>query len=182
MNYPIKSGRILLRPMTVSDAPRVYAYRRQPTVARFQGWTPETVTEVEDHAINMQAWGNDIAGRCIQLVIEQQEDPASGVMGDMAFSLDTETKAQAELGIAFDPAFQKQGFAHEAVTGLVSALFDQLKLHRIHVSIDPANRASRMLFERVGFRLEGHLRKSVYFKGAWCDDIVMAVLGEEWGE
>jgi len=36
------------------------------------------------------------------------------------------------------------------------------------------------LLERLGMRREGHLRQSTWAKGEWTDDLVYALLHDEW--
>jgi len=43
-----------------------------------------------------------------------------------------------------------------------------------------ANTASRQLLARIGFRLEGHLRKDALIRGEWRDSLVYALLADEW--
>ena len=41
-------------------------------------------------------------------------------------------------------------------------------------------RESIALLERLGMRREGHLRESTWAKGEWTDDLVYALLPDEW--
>jgi aminoglycoside 6'-N-acetyltransferase len=36
------------------------------------------------------------------------------------------------------------------------------------------------VLERLGMRLEGHLRESSWFKGEWTDDLLYGLLHHEW--
>ena len=85
-----------------------------------------------------------------------------------------------EVGITLTRAYQGQGYATEAVEGVLDWLFVSLGKHRIHARVDPRNEASIALLERVGMRKEGHLRESVWTKGEWADDMIYAILGKEW--
>ncbi|MGX5175442.1 GNAT family N-acetyltransferase [Aliikangiella sp. IMCC44653] len=173
------SKRLILRQMLEPDCARVQAYRANPKVARYQGWTPQTVDEVVQHAQAMQKRQTLTQGFCYQIVLEQREAPGQ-LVGDMAFTLDTDTGKTVELGIAIDCDFQKQGFALEAMRALISYLFNELNMHRIHVCIDPNNQPSIQLCQRAGLRLEGHLKQSSWFKGEWVDDLLMGILQSEW--
>ncbi|TQV73652.1 GNAT family N-acetyltransferase [Aliikangiella marina] len=178
-DYPViiaKTERLTMRAMEVKDAPEVYRYRNQPDVMIFQGWTPQSADEVKAYAESMNERAIAAAGHWYQVVLDYQ----GIIVGDVAFCIETEHEQQAELGIAIDTQYQKLGFAQEATRGLVDYLFTTHNLHRIHVSIDPQNHASRKLIERCGFRFEGHLKKAVWFKGQWCDDLILAILREEW--
>ncbi len=68
----------------------------------------------------------------------------------------------------------------EAVRAVLDLAFHQLRLHRVSASVDADNLASLALLERLGLRREAHFRRSEWFKGAWVDDIVHAVLRDEW--
>lgn len=76
--------------------------------------------------------------------------------------------------------FQRRGFAAEALSLLLNALFVDLGKHRVFASIDPRNVASQGLVEHLGMRKEAHMVKSLWFKGEWVDDVVYAILAEEW--
>lgn len=41
---------------------------------------------------------------------------------------------------------------------------------------------SLAMLERVGMRREAHFVESLWFKGAWADDVVCAMLAREWRE
>ena len=173
------SERLTLRRLIATDGEAVFEYRKLPEVALFQGWTPKTTQEVVEYAHLMAS------NRICQPDFWEQivlVDQSRQVIGDLAVCIDSETEKQAELGIALSPASQKQGFATEAISAICGFLFKQKNLHRIWVSIDPRNTSSLNLFARVGFRQEAHHRQSCYFKGEWCDDIVMAILTTEWLE
>lgn len=171
------SQRLVLRRLTEADGDVVFQYRNLPEVALFQGWTPKNAREVVEHALSMA--NNPVCQpdmwEQIVLINECQQ-----LIGDLAVLIDSETEKQAELGIALSPSFQKVGFATEAIRAICDWLFEEKGLHRISVSIDPRNTSSLNLFARVGFRQEAHHRQSCFFKGEWCDDIVMAVLKTEW--
>lgn len=60
---------------------------------------------------------------------------------------------------------------------LVGYLFARGK-HRITACCDARNAASAAVLERM--RREGHLRQSTWVKGEWTDDLLYALLREEW--
>ncbi len=87
---------------------------------------------------------------------------------------------QTEIGYTISPDFQRQGFGAETVRGLVNYLFAEFDVHRITASTDPDNMPSMALLEKVGFRKEGCFRKSIKIRGEWKDDLLYALLREEW--
>ena len=55
-----------------------------------------------------------------------------------------------------------------------------LGAHRVVARLDARNDASRHLLERLGMRQEAHLVKNEFVKGEWTDELVFAVLDDEW--
>jgi RimJ/RimL family protein N-acetyltransferase len=112
-----------------------------------------------------------------QLAIVLREQ--NSVIGDIGMHFLSEDHQQVEVGITLNAAFQGKGYAAEALTAVLGYLFNTLSKHRVFASVDPRNRASRALLERVGMRQEAHFRESLWFKGAWVDDMVYAILKRE---
>ncbi|MDX6248151.1 MAG: hypothetical protein QOF10_1511 [Kribbellaceae bacterium] len=77
-------------------------------------------------------------------------------------------------------AYQGNGYATEAVRGLLDHLFVERNLHRVAAECDARNASSARLLERVGFRQEGLRRAATWFKGEWTDDLVFGLLRSDW--
>ena len=86
----------------------------------------------------------------------------------------------AEVGWVFDARYWGQGYATEAARALMDWSFRTLELHRITAVCDARNVPSYRLMERLGMRREAHHVKSYFSKGEWTDDLVYAVLKDEW--
>ena len=102
------------------------------------------------------------------------------LIGDVALRTSRTDPRQAELGFTFATASQGQGYATEAVRAVVEYAFGHLAMHRVCSRTDVRNLRARRLLERAGFRLEGELRESTWFKGAWATDLLYAQLESEW--
>lgn len=85
------------------------------------------------------------------------------------------------VGCIVVPAARGRGYATEALRILVDYLFLHLDIGRIQCEVHPANVASRRLVERVGFTLEGILRRTHFRGGAWQDAGMYSLLRDEWG-
>jgi RimJ/RimL family protein N-acetyltransferase len=86
---------------------------------------------------------------------------------------------QCEIGFTIAPRYQGRGYATEAVRLLAGYLFAR-GTHRITACCDERNTASVAVLERLAMRREGHLRQSTWAKGEWTDDLLYALLHEEW--
>ncbi len=80
----------------------------------------------------------------------------------------------AEVGYLLAREFRGQGYATEAVGGLVRLAFGPLGFHRLIAHVFVGNRPSERVLERSGFRREGRLREAVRKDGRWIDVILYA--------
>ena len=65
------------------------------------------------------------------------------------------------------------------MTAVTAHLFGELGKRRILASVDPDNAASIALLEGAGFRREARFRKNVRTPDGWADELVYALLAEE---
>ena len=93
-------------------------------------------------------------------------------VGEVGLGVASTAHRSFEVGYVFFPEFRGLGFATEA-TRVLGA-------HRVIARIDARNYGSRRLLERLGLRLEGHLVKIEFVKGEWSDELIFAVLEDEW--
>jgi RimJ/RimL family protein N-acetyltransferase len=58
--------------------------------------------------------------------------------------------------------------------------FDELKMHRVELSVFDSNRAAIACYERAGFRSEGVRREMFRASDGYWSEIVMSILATEW--
>jgi putative acetyltransferase len=162
------TARLVLSTLTPDDAEPLFAYRSDLEVQRYQYFEPKSVGDAQAFI----AAEDDDLPEWHQLGIRLRE--SAELIGDVGFKLSPNDAGRAELGVTLAPAFQRHGFAAEAVSALVGHLFDDRDVRQVFASIDPRNTASSGLFKRLGFRMETLLRGSLWFKGEWADDAIYA--------
>ncbi|MCL4562313.1 MAG: GNAT family N-acetyltransferase [Chloroflexi bacterium] len=175
---PLTTPRLLIRRLCAEDAAEIFAYRSDPETARFQAWGTESLKQVQDFIESLTQIEPDTPGTWFQVGICLEETGA--LIGDCGMRFPAEDERQAEIGITLASAYRGQGYAAEALEGIFDYLFFTLGKHRVFGSVDPQNRASLALLERVGMRREAHFREGLWFKGAWVDDVIYAILEKEW--
>lgn len=173
----LSTPRLRLRPLLLADARPLARLRDDPEVARHQSWQRYSEADAEALIHNLAGQRPGTAGAWFQWAIERRSDAV--LLGDCGLKTCDDPRL-GELGYTLGRAHQRQGFASEAVRAVLDLAFRELGMHRVSASIDVDNLASIALCERLGLRREAHFRRSVWFKGAWCDDIVYAILGDEW--
>lgn len=181
ISLPFETPRLILRAFRPEDAAAFSAYRSEPEVARFQGWSaPYSLEQAQEFVTEMMQAVPGTPGQWYQIAMEEK---ASGqVIGDVAFHIEANSPQQAILGITLAGAAQGKGYATEAMQRLLQLLFEDLEVHRVSAYIDVDNPASYHLVERLGFRREGHFIENTWFKGAWGSEYFYALLAREWRE
>jgi RimJ/RimL family protein N-acetyltransferase len=174
----IATERLVLRRFRASDAAALAAYRSAPEVARYQSWDAPFPAEKAVVAVRNFAAGTPDRPGHFQYGIEHAADRV--LIGDVYVRLHDNLK-QAEIGFTLAPAYQKRGYATEAVRAVLDRLFRLQGLHKVTGECDARNKASAALMERLGFQREGLLRQQTYIKGEWTDDLIYGLLGTEWG-
>ena len=175
----LKTERLILRPVEEKDAKAIFNYRSDSTTNQYQGWIPKSLDDVHKF-INKVSPKIDIVDTWFQFVIIKND--SNEIIGDVGIHfLDTDNK-QAEIGCTLDKTYQGKGYATEALKETLDYLFNKLNKRRIIGSIDPRNIKSTGLVERLGFRKEAHFKESILINGEWIDDLVYAILKDEWIE
>ena len=81
-----------------------------------------------------------------------------------------------EIGYWLSPSRGGRGLASEAAIALTRLGFERLRARRMEIRVDSRNIASRKVAERLGFALEGVLRRDALdVKGEPCDTCVYAL-------
>ena len=85
-----------------------------------------------------------------------------------------------EIGYSLIPTERGKGYCTEAVTVLVDYLFLSKDTVRVQTHTDVRNLASQRVLEKMGFKKEGVVRKSLFARGEWRDMVLYSILREEW--
>ena len=75
----------------------------------------------------------------------------------------------ASLGYAAFAPSAGHGYMTEGLAATLQYAFTDLRLHRLEANIQPANKASLALVQRLGFRYEGLSPAYLYIDGDWRD-------------
>lgn len=169
------TARLQIDALLPTDAEALFACRADPAVARYQGWCPADLAATREF---IDAQPLSPSHGWFQRAIRLRE---GGVLvGDLGVCLPKDPQNSVEFGVSIAPPFQGRGYSSEVVRALFGFVFEQLGRHRIHASVDPRNVASMAMLQALGMRQEAHHRESLWFKGEWVDDVIFAMLQQEW--
>lgn len=168
-----------LRPLSVSDIEDLLAYRGRAEVCRYLPFEPMTV-DVLRHRLKADLGRTEITepGQSLTLGVRRAGDER--VIGDVVLFYRSADHAAGELGYVFAPDAGGHGYATEAAAAVLALGFGQLGLHRVTARLDARNVASARLLERLGLRQEAHFVSNEFFKGEWTDELLYAMLADEW--
>ncbi|WP_067221145.1 GNAT family N-acetyltransferase [Stappia indica] len=177
---PLRTARLILRPLEERDFGTYAAYHGRRDVYRFLYSFPP-----EAQALRQQfdrACQPDLSqdGATTTLAVERSEDGV--VLGEVLLKAASTAALQGELGYIFDPAHAGGGYATEAAAEMLRAGFEEIGFHRIFARIDADNHGSVKVAERLGLRREAHFRQNDRHDGRWGDEFVYALLAEEWSQ
>ncbi|MBS5335295.1 MAG: GNAT family protein [Anaerovoracaceae bacterium] len=80
----------------------------------------------------------------------------------------------------FGEEHRGKGYGKDAVLAIMKYAFEELGLNRIEGSIIETNEASKRLYERCGWKVEGIKREAVYQCGRYYDELQVAVLRKDY--
>lgn len=172
----LDTERLRLRPFAPDDLDALYAIYADAEVARYlshPAWT--SIDQARTKLALMLA----PSAEGLDLAIERRND-GELLGGVTIFSIHAESR-RGELGYTLGRAHWGKGYAREAVAAFVTWAYSELGLHRLEADIDPRNRASATLLERLGFTLEGRLRERWIVAGEITDTDLYGLLASEWG-
>ena len=160
---PDLDGRLVtLRPVTTADLPALLAILDEPEVARWWRRAEWERVDERDAVTFTILVGGDVVG-CIQYNEETDPDYFS-----------------AAVDIFVGTAAQGRGVGPDAMLTLIAWLFDVRGHHRL--TVDPAAENARAIhvYERLGFRPVGTLRRYERVEeGVWRDALLMELLAED---
>jgi len=178
-SYPIMTARLVLRPLTVDDTDALVAYRGRADVCRYLPFEPMSLETLRARlAGDLSATTITEPGQSLTLGVRL--DDGGDVIGDVVLFFHSLEHGAGELGYVFGPEVSGHGYASEACAAVLALAFDQLGLHRVIARMDARNDASARLAARLGMRQEAHLVRNAMFKGEWSDEVVYAMLAQDW--
>ena len=178
-SYPVRTERLLLRPLTAGDAQALLAYRSLPEVCRYVPFAPMDRKEIAERLATR--WAATIItdeGQGLTLGVEHAE--TGDLVGDVMLHWSSREHLGGEVGWVFHPAHAGHGYATEAARAMLRLGFEELGLHRIIARVDERNEASARVARRLGMRQEARLVENEMFKGEWTTELDFAMLAAEW--
>lgn len=167
---PIQCPRVTLRRLRASDLADFQAYRHDPAVGLYQGWSPEPDEVALAFLLDMASATLLAPGAWCQVGIALTE--GDRLIGDIGIHVAADL-GQAELGFSLARPHQGRGLATEAVQAALTWVLASVAVPRVIGVTDARNVASARLLERVGMRFVKAMETR--FRGAPCTEHLYAL-------
>jgi RimJ/RimL family protein N-acetyltransferase len=178
-SYPVRTERLLLRPLAAGDADALVAYRGRADVSRYVPFEPMSRDAIIERIAG--SWARtQLTDEGQSLTLGAQVTETGELAGDVVLFWHSRAHAGGELGYVFNPVLGGRGYATEAASMMLRLGFEGLGLHRIFARIDERNQPSVRLARRLGMRQEARLVDNEFFKGEWTTELDFAMLADEW--
>jgi len=174
----VRTERLVLRDLEEADWQAAHSYASDPEVVRYMDWGPNTEDETKNFIQRSIANQKEQPRRYYTLAIVVKPD--GRLIGGCGVHVSDPANREGWIGYCLNRHFWRQGYGTETARALLRFGFDQLNLHRIFALCDPGNAASVHVLEKVGMQLEGHLRERKFTKRNWHDELLYAILENEW--
>lgn len=170
----LRTERLVLRPLSVSDVPVVTRLAGAREVAATTLRIPHPY--VEDHARQFIATlpAEAEAGRAFVFAITTGDE----LCGAIGLHIEAQHR-HAELGYWIGVPYWGHGYATEAARAVVAFGFDTLKLERIFAHHFAHNLASGRVLQKIGMQHEGRLRHQFLKWDQFVDAELYAILGSD---
>jgi aminoglycoside 6'-N-acetyltransferase len=161
--FPIVADIAVLRRLEPNDLAAFQAYRCDPKVGRFQGWSVMSDAKATTFLCGMNACQILRPGTWLQLGIAERL--SMRLLGDIGLRL-AESQDEAEVGFTLAPQAQGRGIATAAVNAAIGLVFRHTPAKRVLGITDARNIASIRLLARVGMQKLGST--PAVFRGESC--------------
>jgi [ribosomal protein S5]-alanine N-acetyltransferase len=174
----LTGSRIVLREMRLSDAQSLFVALTTEDVARFISPPPATVDGFERFiawTLRQRATGQYI---CFA-VVPHGSETAIGLFQVRSLDLDFAT---AEWGFALASEFWGTGAFVDGARIVIDFAFEVLGAHRLEARAAVANVRGNSALHKMGAVPEGILRRSFLRRGEYLDQMLWAIVSEDWRE
>ena len=172
-NVSYEGKLVLLREVALSDAPLIMRWKNEPLVQRM-ALGPATAITLENQERDIANALDSADQLYLMIVRKADEQPIGYIRIDWMDSHQKHAWLRFALGEG-----RGQGYARDALTALLEALFSQ-GLHRVEAEVYDFNHPSLKLLSSLGFQQEGCKRQAHFTGDGYCDVIVLGLLSDDW--
>ncbi|MCM3707007.1 MULTISPECIES: GNAT family N-acetyltransferase [Cytobacillus] len=173
----LETSRLILRSLTLDDAPRVEEYASDYDVAKTTLNIPHPYPEGGAREFITGILETERNGKIAIFAITRKED--NGLIGLINIT-GANPNRRAEIGYWIGKPYWGKGYGTEACRAVVKYGFEELNHNRIYALAFTDNPGSWRIMEKSGMKHEGVLRQHAVRDGRQIDLTYYAILREEY--
>ncbi|NLG33308.1 MAG: GNAT family N-acetyltransferase, partial [Syntrophomonadaceae bacterium] len=171
----LKSQHVALVPLAESNLPQMYTWINNQDSVLFT--EPDKTVSDGQH----QEWFSSIQQRNDLVIFGISLLEVDELIGSCQLNNINYVHSCAELQIRIGEENKRgKGYGQETVKLLLKYGFHDLNLNRIQLQVFSNNQVACHMFEKVGFKCEGVLRRAAHRDGSFIDVMVMGVLRDDY--
>ncbi|MBO4907970.1 MAG: GNAT family N-acetyltransferase [Lachnospiraceae bacterium] len=174
----IESDRLLLRHMTSQDVNDLFEiYSNKEVMLYFADRAAFTDISEAEKMISGYNEGLQNKWEMRWGIVLKESGKLIGTCGFHAIS---DYDKRIEIGYDLNRDYWGKKIMKEALSLIIDFAYKESDVNRIEAYVEPPNVSSRTLLERLGFVLEGTLRKHEMCRGELIDIQILSLLREDW--
>lgn len=178
MEQPIiTTNRLIMRPFTTQDGPRVQFLAGIKEIASMTVNIPHPYEDgMAEEWISSHKTGFAKGDLVVYAILLKDTNTLCGAISLMV----NKVNKNAELGYWIGKPYWGNGYCTEAAKAILQYGFNVFNLHRIFALHFAKNPASGRVMQKIGMKYEGRLREHVCKQGSFEDIEQYGVLVHEW--
>jgi [ribosomal protein S5]-alanine N-acetyltransferase len=175
----LETERLSLRQIVAADAEQIYGIFSDSEAMRYWSCRPyqsveqahkliESMTQAMHCGVGLH-WGITLRGD-------------GRLIGKCGYNELRKAHRRGDISYIIAREYWGKGVASEALGAVLGYGFSQLNLHSVEAGVTPGNDSSTRLLERLGFRLEGHMRESFWAEDRFVDSLIFSLLQRDYQE
>ena len=173
----LRTQRLLLRPVRLTDAQAMFDYASDPQMTRFVTWPVHRTLDDTYRFLSNVVRQYELGPVTTWGIVDNSTNVFIGTIGCHGIDRDN---LRTEAGYAIARAHWGRGLMTEALRAWIDMMFRHTDLNRIEAFYTPENCASGRVMEKAGMSFEGFLRQCRIVKQRTIDLKLYAILRSDW--
>ena len=171
----LKSKKFILRYPTMKDLQAIYDFDTESLAKKMFMSSYKNLREAKKELTKIIKVNKSKRKESEHFIVEV-DGKAAGHFWLSLLAYTPKDKHKASIGFVIGKKYRGKGIGTAALKLLVNYAFKKYKLKRIATFTRTFNKASRKMFEKAGFKLEGIFRKNKYKDGKYLDDCMYTIV------
>ena len=164
---------ISLRALNENDSIKILEWVNKPELKKMTG-TVYPISELEH-----KNWFENKVTHNNEKIFGIELNSEKKLIGIVGLKNINYINSNAELYIYIgDNSYIGKGLGRDSLTTIVKFSFEEMNLHKIYLEVFSYNENAKLLYEKVGFEIEGILKESLFKNGRYYDKILMGIIND----